>query len=85
MELRQLRIPPDKAAQTPLGSGLKPGPHLARRQHLEYFDGRIEALHRIADPKELAAAISFLLSDDASYVTSATLLVDAGFIVNAEL
>ena len=34
---------------------------------------------------ELAATIAFLLSDDASYVTSATLLVDAGFIVNAEL
>ena len=29
--------------------------------------------------------IAFLLSDDASYVTSATLLADAGFIVNAEL
>jgi len=27
----------------------------------------------------------FMLSNDASYVTSATLLVDAGFIVNAEL
>jgi len=26
-----------------------------------------------------------MLSDDASYVTSSTLLVDAGFIVNAEL
>ena len=34
---------------------------------------------------ELAATVAFLLSDDASYVTSATLLVDAGFIVNAEL
>ena len=51
---------------------------------LKYYLDRI-ALHRIADPKELAATIAFLLSDDASYVTSATLLVDAGFIVNAEL
>ena len=31
------------------------------------------------------ATIAFLLSDDASYVTCATLLVDGGFIVNAEL
>ena len=38
-----------------------------------------------ANPSELAASIAFFLSDDASYVTSATLLVDAGFIVNAEL
>jgi enoyl-[acyl-carrier-protein] reductase (NADH) len=29
--------------------------------------------------------VAFLLSDDASCVTSATLLADAGFVVNAEL
>jgi NAD(P)-dependent dehydrogenase (short-subunit alcohol dehydrogenase family) len=50
---------------------------------LEYYTDRI-ALRRVADPSELAATIAYLLSDDASYVTSATLLVDAGFIVNAE-
>ncbi|MBO0813754.1 MAG: SDR family oxidoreductase [Actinobacteria bacterium] len=42
-------------------------------------------LQRGAEPRELAATIAYLLSDDASYVTSATLLVDGGFIVNAEL
>ena len=51
---------------------------------LKYYLDRI-ALHRIGDPSELASAIAFMLSGDASYVTSATLLVDAGFIVNAEL
>lgn len=51
---------------------------------MKYYLERI-ALRRIGQPEELAAAIAFLLSDDASYVTSATLLVDAGFIVNAEL
>ena len=51
---------------------------------LKYYEDRI-ALHRVGRPEELAGAIAFLLSDDASYVTSATLLVDAGFIVNAEL
>ncbi len=51
---------------------------------LRYYQERI-ALHRVGEPEELAATIAFLLSDDASYVTSATLLVDAGFIVNAEL
>ena len=51
---------------------------------VRYYNDRI-ALHRVGEPDELAAAIAFLLSDDASYVTSATLLVDAGFIVNAEL
>jgi NAD(P)-dependent dehydrogenase (short-subunit alcohol dehydrogenase family) len=50
----------------------------------EYYEGRI-ALHRIGEPAELASVIAFLLSDAASYVTSAALLVDAGFIVNAEM
>lgn len=51
---------------------------------LKYYLDRI-ALHRVGEPAELAATIAFLLSEDASYVTSASLLVDAGFIVNAEL
>jgi NAD(P)-dependent dehydrogenase (short-subunit alcohol dehydrogenase family) len=51
---------------------------------LQYYTDRV-ALHRGAEPAELAAAIAWLLCPDASYVTSATLLVDGGFIVNAEL
>jgi NAD(P)-dependent dehydrogenase (short-subunit alcohol dehydrogenase family) len=51
---------------------------------MQYYIDRI-ALSRGAEPSELASAIAYLLSDDASYVTCATLLVDAGFIVNAEL
>ena len=51
---------------------------------LAYYTERV-ALHRGAEPAELAAAIAWLLCPDASYVTSATLLVDGGFIVNAEL
>jgi glucose 1-dehydrogenase len=51
---------------------------------LKYYTERIP-LHRGAEPAELAATIAYLLSDDASYVTAATLLADGGFIVNAEL
>lgn len=36
-------------------------------------------LKRIADPSEVAAAILFLVSDDASYVTGAHLMVDGGY------
>lgn len=34
--------------------------------------------HRIAEPEELAAAVLFLLSSDASFVTGATLVADGG-------
>jgi NAD(P)-dependent dehydrogenase (short-subunit alcohol dehydrogenase family) len=36
------------------------------------------ALRRIAEPREIAAAIAFLVSADASYVTGATLYADGG-------
>jgi glucose 1-dehydrogenase len=51
---------------------------------VKYYTDRI-AIRRAAKPEELAGAIAYMLSADASYVTSATLLVDGGFIVNAEL
>ncbi len=53
-------------------------------QAVKFYTDRI-ALHRIAEPAEVGEVIAFLLSDAASYITSATLLVDAGFIVNAEM
>ena len=65
--------------KTPMAAPLMDDPDV-----LKYYTERV-ALQRGAEPRELAATIAYLLSDDASYVTSATLLADGGFIVNAEL
>jgi L-rhamnose 1-dehydrogenase len=49
----------------------------------KFYEARVP-LGRIATPEEVAGPVAFLLSDEASYVTSAELLVDGGFITNAE-
>ena len=36
-------------------------------------------MKRIGQPSEVAAAVAFLLSDDASYITGASLPVDGGW------
>lgn len=46
--------------------------HLARRT----------SLGRWAQPHEIAGAVAFLVSDDASYVTGHTLIVDGGYVTH---
>jgi meso-butanediol dehydrogenase/(S,S)-butanediol dehydrogenase/diacetyl reductase len=57
---------------TPMTAGMASQPELMAK-----FRDRIP-LGRAADPKEIAAAIAFLASDDASFITGVNLPVDGG-------
>ena len=52
------------------------------RAQKEY--GKTHLLNRIAQPSEIAAAVAFLLSDDASFITGSDLIVDGGYLAAIE-
>ncbi|WP_308796455.1 SDR family NAD(P)-dependent oxidoreductase [Agromyces silvae] len=51
-------------------------PEAARERMRHGANGNL--LNRLAEPEEIAAAITFALSDDASFITGTTLAVDGG-------
>ncbi|MFN8518697.1 MAG: SDR family oxidoreductase [Chloroflexota bacterium] len=55
------------------GWAATPDPELARAEA-----ARLHPIQRVGQPSEIAAAIAFLASDDASFVTGAALMVDGG-------
>ena len=58
----------------------RPGLHRHRHDRRTFHDAVVEAIpaRRPGTPEEVAAAVRFLASDDAGYVTGTTLYVDGG-------
>jgi NAD(P)-dependent dehydrogenase (short-subunit alcohol dehydrogenase family) len=54
----------------------------ARKRELEEHEMSGAIMRRLGRPHEIAAAIAFLLSDDASYVTASVLHVDGGLLTH---
>jgi NAD(P)-dependent dehydrogenase (short-subunit alcohol dehydrogenase family) len=66
-----------------------PGPIMTRAWHAatdENFDEAIRGnpMHRMGLPEEVGEAVCFLASDQASYISGASLLVDGGFSAQKE-
>jgi NAD(P)-dependent dehydrogenase (short-subunit alcohol dehydrogenase family) len=80
LELSRRQIRVNAIAPGPVSTGFIPG---VDPKNIEISEAMLSRLliKRLALPDDIAAAASFLLSDDASYITGTQLMVDGGWTV----
>jgi NAD(P)-dependent dehydrogenase (short-subunit alcohol dehydrogenase family) len=79
VELADRKIRVNAVAPGPIATTFIPGGDLRSAEAWAFMSQRL-LVDRVGEPEDVAAAVSFLLSDDASFITGAQLPVDGGWL-----
>jgi NAD(P)-dependent dehydrogenase (short-subunit alcohol dehydrogenase family) len=79
VELSHRTIRVNAVAPGPIATSFIPGGDLRSPEAWAFMSTRL-LVERVGEPEDVAAAVSFLLSDEASFITGAQLPVDGGWL-----
>ncbi|MEX1264774.1 MAG: SDR family NAD(P)-dependent oxidoreductase [Actinomycetota bacterium] len=79
VELADRHIRVNAVAPGPIATSFIPGGDLRSAEAWAFMSQRL-LIDRVGEPEDVAAAVSFLLSEDASFITGAQLPVDGGWL-----